>query len=615
MSEQNETVDAPENTNLNVQVIKGDDTNPYDSLISNSEHKTKRDESKKGELSGGYTVSINSGNAGAVIVPKYDPILLAAFAEESSSLNPCIAAMEINIDGTGYDIMPVNEKEWLDSEGNDSTHREDPIYQSIVDFFENPHPNETLTGMRRKVRRDLEQCGNGALEVLLAKDGTPLFMKYLDAKYLRLMEYGDQDNETVQREVMRAGKKTKASLKMKRRRYMYRKGKTTRYLKELGSERELNAVTGMWVERGKKVVNNQRASAVIHFKLDKDANDEYGLPRWISKVRSMKGELEAESLNLNYFENGGIPPVIIFLQNGKVESGSLRSLNAALSGKAEGKSKGVVVETESTTGSLDKEGKVDVKVERFSSEQTKDSLFGGYLDKCSKEIKGAYRLPQLFLGKSEDYNFATAYASILVAEAQVFKPERDEFDEIIDLRLMTHFSDKFTFRSRSLSVVDTETKTAMLLNLSNNKAITNEEYVRLANTITDMDIQYSGVENTNPLGGILDNLAPADLTPNSDSPSQSEENNEIDETTKRENLFTPQKVDDVASTLARMIKNEEVSEDELKELRSDLAGMTEIQHNIVSIKLAREIDPDSTTLDALGKLNAAANALLLNKAL
>ncbi|APD18859.1 hypothetical protein [Vibrio phage J14] len=37
-------------------------------------------------------------------------------------------------------------------------------------------------------------------------------------------------------------------------------------------------------------------------------------------------------------------------------------------------------------------------------------------------------------------------------------------------------------------MVDTETKTAMLLNLSNNKAITNEKYVRLANTITDMDI-------------------------------------------------------------------------------------------------------------------------------
>ncbi|APD18860.1 capsid portal protein [Vibrio phage J14] len=35
----------------------------------------------------------------------------------------------------------------------------------------------------------------------------------------------------------------------------------------------------------------------------------------------------------------------------------------------------------------------------------------------------------------------------MVAEAQVFKPERDEFDEIIDLRLMTYFSDKFTFRS------------------------------------------------------------------------------------------------------------------------------------------------------------------------
>ncbi|APD18865.1 hypothetical protein [Vibrio phage J14] len=39
MSKQNETVDAPEDTNLNVQVTKGETPTQYDSLISNSEHK------------------------------------------------------------------------------------------------------------------------------------------------------------------------------------------------------------------------------------------------------------------------------------------------------------------------------------------------------------------------------------------------------------------------------------------------------------------------------------------------------------------------------------------------------------------------------------------------
>ncbi|APD18863.1 hypothetical protein [Vibrio phage J14] len=46
--------------------------------------------------------------------------------------------------------------------------------------------------------------------MLLAKDGTPLFMKYLDAKYLRLMEYGDQDNETVQTRSNTRGQENKS---------------------------------------------------------------------------------------------------------------------------------------------------------------------------------------------------------------------------------------------------------------------------------------------------------------------------------------------------------------------------------------------------------------------
>ncbi|APD18862.1 hypothetical protein [Vibrio phage J14] len=66
---------------------------------------------------------------------------------------------------------------------------------------------------------------------------------------------------------------------MKRRRYMYRKGKTNPIPKRARVRtraKRCNRDVGSSAAR--KLVNNQRASAVIHFKLDKDANDEYGLP-------------------------------------------------------------------------------------------------------------------------------------------------------------------------------------------------------------------------------------------------------------------------------------------------------------------------------------------------
>ncbi|ANO57604.1 hypothetical protein [Vibrio phage vB_VhaS-a] len=607
--------------NVSVRHITNEVKDPYLDFISDATHEKKREDNNKRELGGGYTVAVNSGHAGTIIVPKFNPVLLASFAEESSSLAPCVAAMEVNIDGTGFDIVPTNEKDWKDNDGNETSYEDDKEYQSLLDLFEHPYPNENLITIRRKIRRDMEQTGSGALEVMLANDGTVLYLRYLDAKYLRLIEYDDSDFELFQNKIMRNGREINAPLKMRKRRYIYQKGKTTRYLKELGAQRHLDAKTGQWAAQGSGVSLANRASAVIHFKVDKDANDEYALPRWISKVRSMKGEIEAENLNLSYFENGGIPPVIIFLQNGKVADGSINSLNAALSGRAGAKNKGVVVETESTGGSLDKESKVDIKVERFSSEQTKDIMFGGFLDRCGKDVKGAYRLPQLFLGKSEDYNYATAYASILVAEAQVFRPERDEFDDIINQRIVSGITNKFMFKSRPLSVIDTDTKLKMINDLLTRRAITNEEAVRLANLIADFEIQYSGTEGSSDLLGALTS---ADLTPNSDAPDENtgtdlEPDTSADNGSSEEQKSEATGVDlaqaqRVANTFASMIRKQEVNKDDLLEARRAMQKMDAIGKNVVAIKLAREIDPDGNTLDVLGTLNAAAVSLLTEEA-
>jgi hypothetical protein len=86
-------------------------------------------------------------------------------------------------------------------------------------------------------------------------------------------------------------------------------------------------------------------------------------------------------------------------------------------------------------------------------------MFATYDSNCAEHVRISFRLPPMFLGLSEAYNFATAYTAYMIAEAQVFRPERDEFDEAINLLIMKELGDNtYVYRSKALNVVDVEAK-------------------------------------------------------------------------------------------------------------------------------------------------------------
>jgi len=100
-----------------------------------------------------------------------------------------------------------------------------------------------------------------------------------------------------------------------------------------------------------------------------------------------------------------------------------------------------------------------VTVERFGSERQSDSMFEKYDERCEERVRRSFRLPPIFVGQSKDYNFATAFASYTVAEAQVFKPERDAEDTIITMRLLPALGFKgYRIRSNPLSIEDATLK-------------------------------------------------------------------------------------------------------------------------------------------------------------
>ena len=120
------------------------------------------------------------------------------------------------------------------------------------------------------------------------------------------------------------------------------------------------------------------------------------------------------------------------------------------SGEAKKNNRVQVLEVEPAGGGLNQPTpQARVTVERFGADRQQDSMFEKYDERCEERVRRSFRMPPIFVGQSKDYNFATAFASYTVAEAQVFKPERDEFDEMISMKLLPPWATTATSCARS----------------------------------------------------------------------------------------------------------------------------------------------------------------------
>lgn len=145
---------------------------------------------------------------------------------------------------------------------------------------------------------------------------------------------------------------------------------------------------------------------LIHFMDIPDVTTPYGIPRWVPQIPSVLGSRKAEELNLEYFNHGGLPPVMIFLQGGQLAPAARDKLNSYLSGEAKNKMRGVIAEVYATGGDLTSNSTVKTSVERFGGDNLADSMFEGYDERCGGRVRSAFRLPPLFTGDTGDYTFA-----------------------------------------------------------------------------------------------------------------------------------------------------------------------------------------------------------------
>ncbi len=540
------------------------------------------------EIEDGFVSAYDSNT----IQPEINPEKYHAFLEQNNTLNQCVSAMEVNIDGTGQDLVRTDGEE-LDEKVDTK-----PIAE-LTQFFEEVYPGMSFTTLRRELRRQTEITGYGCVEVIRNPKDSIIFLRPLESKTIRLQKLGDP--VTTVKTLIRGGVEAKVQLQTRERIFVQLNNKKKVFFKEYGSSRDLDKKTGEWADKGTRLPFNDRASEIIYTTIHRAASSPYGVPRWLNNLPSVIGSRSAEELNLEFFESGGIPPLMVFIAGGAMGETARRQLENLFSGRAKDKLKGVVADIQSTTGSIDKGGGVNVQIETFGSEKQQDSMFEKYDDKCERRVRASFRLPPLFVGKADDYSYASVFASYTVAEAQVFAPERLEFDELINNTIMKELTQGlYKIKSRPLTVADAETNLDALGIAVEAQVITKKGLIDEINKIGSLNIKAldgsAGEELAHGVDSAIINLGDS-RKPVGEVPAAA---TEIDagEVTKMDLGY----LSDIANLQTRSLLTG-LGKVEAKELENMFTGLNKFEKNMISVltshKLYASVEHDPTGMSEL----------------
>jgi len=130
-----------------------------------------------------------------------------------------------------------------------------------------------------------------------------------------------------------------------------------------------------------------------------------------------------------------------------------------------------------------------IEIKPLQNERQKDGLFKEYQEGCLTNIRSAFRIPSVFTGHAQDYTYASAKTSFEVADSQVFAPERNKLDDLVNHKFLAQFNPKYwTFRLQPPRITDPEEVIRALKNFDGIGAMTPNIAIDMVNEYFDLDI-------------------------------------------------------------------------------------------------------------------------------
>lgn len=482
---------------------------------------------------GGEYLSSAFANAGA-LEPPYDPEALCLLMEHSNSLRQNVDAYATNIDGFGHRWEPAIDFDAEDADRRvsncitlermaskergelsatvslESTPEEIVKRKRLLkqlasverarleSFFDFCCFDHSFVDLRRRTRQDLEVTGNAFWEMLRDGKGDIARLVYVPAYTVRLLPLDAEPTEVEDHIRISPVTIETVSARRRLRRYVQIQGVERVYFKSLEDPRIVSRKTGRIFRDVQDLLDidptDASATELLHFSIHSPRSP-YGVPRWVGNLLAVLGSRQMEEVNYLYFENKSVPPLALLVSGGRLSETSIPRIERFIEENLKGKNnfhKILILEAEGGSSSGD-QSRAKIELHPLTDAQQQDALFQVYDERNIDKVGSSFRLPKLLRGESKDFNRATAESALRFAEDQVFQPERDEFDFLMNRRLLADMGIRFwRFRSQTPSTRDPERMTLMVEKLVRVGVLTPEEGRALAGDIFNREFRRIG---------------------------------------------------------------------------------------------------------------------------
>ena len=367
-----------------------------------------------------------------LIEPPFDLYGLSSMVEYSTELGQCVEAMEINVGGYGWRLREI-----ADVRTPATSALVDAEFSRFKELLEySDYSGGSFVSLRRKTRKDLELTGNAYWEIIRDNAGRVSAFNHIPSWMIKMTPVEESPILVNEHRAVGTGEDrgVKQILVSKRfRRYGQvvenQDGSHVVFFKEYGDPRDLDWRDGSYGSDTRVILNEHKASEILHWKIYSPRSP-YGIPRYIGALLAIQGNRSAEEINYQTFKNNNIPSMALLVSNGMLSDGSVDRVQSFVEDsiqESSNYSKFLILEAEGVSDTGDSTtAKLDIKP--LTQNQHTDALFQNYTEKNESRVRRAFRLPPIFVGRADEYTRATAETSRKLADEQIFGPERQEDD-------------------------------------------------------------------------------------------------------------------------------------------------------------------------------------------
>lgn len=356
-----------------------------------------------------------------LIEPYFSPQRLDSLVNTNAILKQCVTATVLNVAGNGFYLKYKGKPE--DKHKKDVENKK----TTFMDRLTRPNPETDGDSFFKALTEDIVRKGYAYSEVSRTPKGEFGYLYHLPSSTLRKSRKQDKYVPTDIYKIVN-GKPVKITYKKKFRIYGMKvdADMETVYFKEFNDPRNISKTTGL-VSKG-RTAKSDLANEIIEFS-EYEPGHVYALPLWINQLPAILGSRLSEEVNLDFFENNAIPAMLIMVSGGGLTQESIDDLQKKFNSLKGEKSvqKILIIEATGDDQLVQLGGSIPapkIEAKPMIHDRQEDALFSQYAKDNNSSVQCAFRLPDVLLGKTADYNRATAYASIIVAESQVFEPIR-----------------------------------------------------------------------------------------------------------------------------------------------------------------------------------------------